>query len=123
MVKVGERHLGMATIDPAAQTELMLLLKETGFEVIDADEGAKNQAEVLITGEGLSSLMARHGNLLTVKARLEVKAVLRESGKVLWVDRQNAVVIDLTEPLAGKSALQEAAGALAERLLPKLLMK
>jgi TolB-like protein len=123
MVTISERHLGAATIDPAAQTELLLLLKETGFEVIDSVEGSKNQADVLILGEGLSSFAARHGNLVTVKARLEVRAVVRESSKVLWADRQNELVVDLTEALAGKSALQEAAGVLAERLLPRLIMK
>ena len=41
--------------------------------------------------------------------------------KVLAVDRHTVVVVDLTEALAGKSALQEAAAVIAERLLPKLL--
>ena len=123
MVKISERHLGAGTIDPAAQTELMLLLKETGFEVIDAVEGSKNQADILILGEGVSSFAARHGNLVTVKARLEVRALVRENSKVLWADRQNELVVDLTEALAGKAALQEAAGVLAERLLPKLIIK
>jgi len=39
------------------------------------------------------------------------------------VDRQTALVVDLTEQLAGKAALQEAAARLAERLLPKLVTK
>jgi hypothetical protein len=118
---VSERHIGAATIDPAAQTELALLCKEAGFEVIDSDEGRKGKADVIITGEGLSATAGRHGNLITVKARLEVKAVDRVTDKVLAVDRQAAVVVDLTDQLAGKAALQEAAGALALRLLPKLV--
>lgn len=121
MIKVGERHIGAATIDPAAQTELMLFCKELGFEVIDADEGQKVKADVIISGEGLSTFAVRRGNLMTVKARLEVKAVDRATDKVLAVDRQTVVVVDLTEALAGKSALQEAAALVAERLLPKLL--
>ena len=58
---------------------------------------------------------------MTVKARLEIKAVERSTDKVLAVDRHTVVVVDLTEPLAGKSALQEAAAVIAERLLPKLI--
>jgi TolB-like protein len=123
MIKVAERHVGAATFDPAAQTELMLFCKEAGFEVIDADEGEKVKADIIITGEGVSSFTSRRGNLMTVKARLEIKAVERATDKVLAVDRQTVVEVDLTEPLAGKSALQEAAAAIAERLLPKLVKK
>lgn len=121
MIKVSERHIGAATIDPAAQTELMLFCKELGFDVIDSEEGQKVKADVIISGEGLSTFASRRGNLMTVKARLEIKAVDRATDKVLAVDRQTVVVVDLTEPLAGKAALQEAAADIAERLLPKLL--
>lgn len=120
-VKIAERHVGRATIDPAAQTEISLFCKETGFELIDPDEGVAAKADVLITGEGFSEFAARHGNLVTVKARVELKVVDRKTDKVLAVDRQTAVVVDLTEQLAGKAALQEAAALLAERVLPKLV--
>ena len=71
--------------------------------------------------EGISELAARHGNLISVKARVELKAVDRMTDKVLVADRQAAIVVDLAEQIAGKSALQEAAAALAERILPKLV--
>jgi TolB-like protein len=121
MIKVEERHIGAATIDPAAQTELMLFCKELGFEVIDSEEGQKVKADIIISGEGISTFASRRGNLMTVKARLEIKAVERATDRVLAVDRQTVVVVDLTEPLAGKSALQEAAAVIAERMLPKLV--
>jgi len=121
MVRVTERHVGQATIDPAAQTELVLLCKATGFEVIDAATGAAKQADVLIEGEGFSEFAMRRGNLVSVKARLEVKAIDRRTDKVIAVDRQTEVEVDLTEQIAGKKALQTAAAAIAERLLPKLV--
>jgi TolB-like protein len=121
MVKVTEKHIGAATIDPAAQTELMLFLKECGFEVIDEAEGVKAKVDVIISGEGISTFASRRGNLMTVKARLEIKAVDRATDKVLAVDRHTVVVVDLTEALAGKSALQEAAAIIAQRLLPKIV--
>ncbi len=45
----------------------------------------------------------------------------RATGKVLAAERQTAVVVDLNEQIAGKSALQEAAAQIAKRLLPKLV--
>jgi TolB-like protein len=121
MVQISERHVGTARIDPAAQTEVTKFCTETGFEAIDPDEGLKARADVFITGEGISEFAARTGNLVSVKARVEIKAVDRKTGKVLAIDRQTAVVVDLTEQLAGKAALQEAAAAVAERMLPKLV--
>ena len=75
---------------------------------------------VLIQGEGFSEFAMRRGNMVSVKARLEVKAIDRATDRVIATDRQTAVVVDLTEEVAGKAALQEAAAQIAERLLPKL---
>jgi hypothetical protein len=121
MVQISERHVGAARIDPAAQTEISKFCLDTGFTVVDPEEAARGAADVLIKGEGFSETMARTGNLVTVKARVEIKAVERQSGKVLAADRQSAVVVDLSEQNAGKAALQEAAARLAERVLPKLV--
>jgi TolB-like protein len=118
--RIPERHVGQPAVDPAAQTELIRFCRGTGFEVIDVEEGSKGKADILITGEGISELAGRVGNLVSVKARVEIKAVDRQSGKVLAADRQTTVVVDLSEQIAGKSALQQAAATLAERLLPRL---
>jgi TolB-like protein len=120
MVQVGERHVGAPAVDPAAQTELGRIAKEAGFELVDPEEGAKGKADVLVTGEGFSEVAGRVGGLVSVRARVEVKAVDRRTGRVLAVDRQTAVVVDASEQVAGKQALQDAAAALAERVLPKV---
>lgn len=122
-ISIEERHVGQAVIDPAAETELTMLCKELGFKVIDHDKGKKEDAEILLTGEGFSQFAARRGNLQSVKARLEIKAVKRESGEVLLADRQLAVALDLAEQIAGKSALQNAADSIAERVIPKLVTR
>ena len=119
-IDVTERHISQATIDPAAETEITLFCTELGFDVIDPDEGDRRKAEVLLTGEGFSEFAARHGNLISVKARLELKAIDLATGKILAIDRQTAVEVDLTEQIAGKAALQEAAADIAERMLPKI---
>ena len=108
-IDIAERHVGQATIDPAAETEVTLFCRELGFTVIDPDEGRKSEADVLLIGEGFSEFAARHGNLISVKARVELKAVDNKTAQVLAIDRQTAVAVDLTEQLAGKTALQEAA--------------
>ncbi|HMO03986.1 MAG TPA: CsgG/HfaB family protein [Kiritimatiellia bacterium] len=118
MVSIKEQHVGQSTIDPAAQTEFVLLSKQVGFEVIAAGAGSEKQADVVITGEGISEFAMRRGNLVSVKARVELQAVNRRDNTVIAIDRQTAVVVDLTEHIAGKAALQEAAARIAERLLP-----
>lgn len=122
-IEVSERHIGQATIDPAAETELTLLCRELGFNVIDRERGDRNSADVLLIGEGFSQFASRHGNLHSVKARLELKAVERETGRVIAVDREVTVAVDLAEQIAGKAALQEAGSQIATRLLPKLVQK
>ncbi len=121
VVSVRERHVTQIVIDPAAQTELEWFAKETGFPVVDRFEGDKSDADILLVGEGFSEFGGKFGNLASVKARLEVKAIDRRTGRVLAVDRQTTVALDLTELIAGKTALQEAAAKVAERMLPKLL--
>jgi len=119
-VEISERHVGQVTIDPAAQTEIALMCHALGFEVIDNQEAAVGAADVLISGEGFSETAGRIGGLISVKARVEIKAVDRITGKVIVADRQTTRVVDATEQIAGKTALQEAALVLADRILPKV---
>lgn len=120
-IAVSERHVGQPVIDPAVQTELTLWCKELGFDVLDPDTAARSQADVVISGEGFSELSGRIGNLASVKARVELKAVDRATSKIIAVDREVSINVDLSEQIAGKKALQDAAVSLAERLLPKLI--
>ena len=77
--------------------------------------------DVEITGEAFSAQGLRRGNLISCKARVELKARTRLEGKVLAVDRETGVAVDITEQTAAKTALQNAAAELASRIAPKLL--
>lgn len=106
--KLGKRAWPIVFVfmtNPAAQTEIGRFLKETGFELVDPDEGSKGKADILIMGEGLSESAGRVGGLVSVRARMELKAVDRKSGMVIAVDRQTTVVVGASEQIAGKQAL------------------
>lgn len=120
-VQVAERHIGQPAADPAAQTEVGRIAKGAGFDLIDPEEGNKGKADVLVTGEGFSEVAGRVGGLVSVRARVELKAVDRRTGRVLATDRQTVLVVDVSEQVAGKTALQNAAADLAERVLPKVV--
>jgi hypothetical protein len=121
-VSIAERHVGQATIDPAAETEVMRLAKETGFDVIDKKGSPDSKPDVVVSGEAFSEFAGRVGTLVSVKARVEINFVDRKTGKVLATDRQTTVAVDLSEHIAGKTALQQAGAILAERTLPKLVV-
>jgi hypothetical protein len=117
-VRIGERHFGQPVIDPAAETELGLILQECGFTLVD--DKSKEKAGVEITGDAFSAYAMRKGNLISCKARVELKAQ-KHGGDILAVDRQTTVAVDVAEQTAAKTALQQAAAELAERIIPKLV--
>lgn len=119
-IVIAERHVGAPMIDPAAETEVGFILQKLGFTVTDKkDPLAKPDIE--ITGEAFSELGMRKGNLVSCKGRIEMKAIDKTTGRVLFIDRETSVAVDLSEHLAGKTAIQNATDKLTERLLPKLL--
>lgn len=120
-IDIDERHLGKNVAALPSATEIAMFLTETGFEVIDAKVAGTRTADIIIRGRGVSELATRRQHLISVKARLEVEAIERASDSIIATERQAAVVVDLSEQLAGQAALQHAAAAIAERLLPKLV--
>ncbi|MEO6055005.1 MAG: curli assembly protein CsgG, partial [Chthoniobacterales bacterium] len=119
-IHIEERDLSLRPIDPAMQTEFELILSTLGFEVISFKNPAK-APDVSISGEAFSQTGARHGQLVSARARAEVQAIRRSDNKVLDTDRETATAIDTAEAIAGKSALQDAAFKLIERMVPKLV--
>ena len=117
-VKIPEQHFGARVADPAAQTELSLILQQSGFTLVD--EKSTQKADVEITGEAFSAFGLRRGNLISCKARIELKAQNKIDGVILFVDRETSVSVDIAEQIAAKTALQNGAAELASRLIPKI---
>jgi len=75
---------------------------------------------VEITGDAFSAFGMQKGNLISCKSRVELKVREVATGNILLQDRQTSVGVDVAEQTAAKTALQNAAGELAERIVPKL---
>jgi hypothetical protein len=119
-VTIKESHLGPPAIDPAAETEIVSLLEQLGFRVLDP-RFSRELPEVEITGQAFSEFATRRGGLISCRGRVEIKAVQRRSGTILTVGRQTEVAVDLSERSAGKAALQRAAANLMERVVTKIV--
>lgn len=119
-VDIKERHINRSSVDPAAETEMLFYSTEVGFEAIDKGSDGAKKAAILIVGEGFTELATRKGDIVGVKARLEVKAIDQVTKRVIAVDRQTELEVDLSEMIAAKQALAEASAKIAERMLPKL---
>jgi hypothetical protein len=120
-IRIAEEHVGRPVIDPAAQTEFQLICRQTGFEVFDP--GAGRAVDIRIAGEAFSAFALRRGNLISVKARVEVTATDPRTGRVVAADRATAIAVDLAEHIAAKTALEKAAALVAERMLPLLVAR
>ena len=120
LVKINEQHYGPRIIDPAAETELSLILQRCGFTLTDA--GSAQKPEVEISGEAFSAYGMQKGNLISCKSRIELQSPIRRGhrGNLLVVDRQTSVGMDIAEQTAAKTALENAADELAERVIPQL---
>jgi TolB-like protein len=121
-VRITERHVTLALaarIDPAAETEVRMILRDAGFTVIEGDEKEIADAGVkyLIDGEAFSEFAARIATLVNCSARVEIKMTDRKTGEVAFTDRQTARAIDLAENIAGKTALQKAGHQLGIRIV------
>jgi TolB-like protein len=116
-IRIPETHLSSAAPDPAAETEFIALARASGFEVVSERSA---DADVIIEGEAFSELALRRGNLVSCKARVELRAIDNAHNRVIQTDREVSVAVDVAEFTAAKTALQRAAASIAVRLLPEV---
>jgi len=120
-VAIGEQHVTHTIIDPAAETELDLILGKLGFTILAAS--STEVPAYRITGEAVSEESARVGTFVSCRGRVEIKLVDVATGRVLLADRQVEVAVDTAESVAAKKALQQAAAALADRIVAAVAVR
>lgn len=118
---IPEQHIGPPVVDPAAETEIGLILGSAGFTRLTGEAAA--HADFLIEGEAFSEAGIRRGNLVSCRARVELKVIARKSGKVVLTDRQTTWAVDSAEHMAAKLALQRAGAELSGRIAEALITK
>lgn len=126
MVKVDENHVAQTAVDPDVESELTRSCKEMGFDVLDKT-GDSNEADIVLEGEGIIQSVEVEGffdnHIFSVTACLEIKAINRQTGKVIAVDGQIVSRREHTEQEARKAAFRDAADESTERLLLPILIE
>ncbi|MGD9851406.1 MAG: caspase domain-containing protein [Nitrospirales bacterium] len=148
MVIVAERHVGAVVTDTSGEAEIIRLLLQKGFKVVDQAQvrkiregdqlkqllegdikaaqslGRQHGAEVLIVGEAFSEIALQGmmmGGIVSVRGRLQAKAILADTGEILAAEEANAPALDVSEQVAGKKAISTAANRWMDAALPVIL--
>ena len=148
MVIVAEHHVGATVTDPSGETEIIRLLLQKGFKVVDQAQvrkiregeqvrqvlegdskaaqslGRQHGAEVLIVGEAFSETALQGvmmGGMVSVRGRLQAKAIRADTGEILAAEEAVAPALDVSEQVAGKKAISKAAMKWTDTALPVIL--
>ena len=137
-IYVSEEHVSQALPDPAAQFELIEIMRKAGLEVIEYKSSIKSDlfedgvkeitanlkdVDVILLGEGVSEFALRRGELISCKARLELKALRKTDEKILALKSITASGVDVTETIAAKEALQNCSNKLAADFVIEMVKK
>ncbi|NJL32400.1 MAG: hypothetical protein HC898_12730 [Phycisphaerales bacterium] len=141
-VAVRESHIPerrAAELDPAVETEIKKLLLGANVRIADVDaneltrwikqsvtEANKpwpqllSSADLIVSGEAFSEFAGRTGQLISCVARAEINVIDRKTGRVVLAESVTTRAVDLSENIAGKTALDRAGRQIAIALLHHL---
>lgn len=148
MVLIPESHVSRPVPDPAAETEIIRQLLNSGFLLVDQNTARQARdreitrraiagdtaaarniaseygADILVIGEAFSELMGNFSGLISCRARVEVRVVRADTGEILAAHAVQESGVDITEGVAAKKALAKAGASMATYLqtaIPKKL--
>jgi len=118
-VQIKEQFLSIKKSGHDSPAELGIIFKQAGFEVVDED--SDKRPDLLVTGSAMSADNGRGTDgLFSVSANLNVKVQERLGGKILYIDSQDGIGVDLNKRTACAKALRNAADKLALKMVPAL---
>ena len=144
MVVMPEHHLRRYILDPAGETEMIRILIKNGFFVIDQKQsqtmrqnetiraifdgdvtlarkiGSRFDADILIIGESIAETTGDIHGFISARARVEARVIIAKTGEIIATDGKHASGADLSEALAGKTAIRKASADLANELIHNL---
>jgi curli biogenesis system outer membrane secretion channel CsgG len=129
--------------DPAGETEIVKRFLEHGFYMVDEKQMAKLReeqrfrqanndvalasaigrefdADIVITGEAFSEFSKNINGMMSCRARVEAKAIESSSGRIIAADGLHAAAVDVSEVIAGKAALRNAGGKVADYFITQI---
>jgi hypothetical protein len=132
--------------DPAGETEIIKKFLEFGFEMVDAKQYEKLRADkqfldafdnpklaaqiasrfgadIIIVGEAFSEYSKSGNGMSSCRARVEAKAIIANNARILVTDGLHGSGLDVSEVIAGKTALKNAGAKIADYFLVQLCSK
>ncbi len=129
--------------DPAGETEITKRFLEHGFYLVDpkqyddlraqerylmvnddvafaSEVGRQYGADIVITGEAFSEFSRNINGLMSSRARVEAKAIEASTARIIAADGLHAGAVDASEVIAGKAALRDAGGKVADYFLTQI---
>ncbi len=149
MVIIPETYTRHSVPDPAAETQIIRLLTEQGFECLDQVQvreirytdqmkeilngndkeaqaiGLKNRADIVVVGEAFCEFVTQHDlhGLISCRAHVEARAIRTDTGSILCANDFEGSGLDVAEFVSAKEALANAGENYANYLIEQIKQK
>jgi hypothetical protein len=144
MIVVSEQHLWSYVDQPASETTMISKFLEKEFKVVDqsqsekvrkSDEmkavlqgddaaaaqiGLRYGAEVIIVGKAFSETGGKVYRMESARGSVEARAVRCDTAEIIAAGTAQASGADISEAVAGKKAVQQAASQLSDDLIAQI---